>query len=99
MFDRVPHIFKNFYFITGIIFFIWILFFDSNDLFTQIKKTAKYKALEKEKFYYEQNIETAEENLENLRSDQARLEKFARENYHMKKADEEVFIVVEKKSE
>ena len=55
--------------------------------------------METERAYYQENIKTGEEALENLRSDQSRLEKFARENYLMKKSDEEVVIVVEKDSE
>lgn len=96
MLSKVPSIFKNFFFIIGILFVVWMMFFDSNDIFNQIKKTKKYNALKKEKAYYEQNIERGERDLENLRSDKSRLERFAREKYHMKKEDEEVYIVVEK---
>lgn len=96
MLDRIPEIFKNFYVLLGIVFVVWMLFFDSNDLFSQISKTRKYNALKKEKDYYEEHIREGERALEELRTDEKKLEKFARENYFMKKWDEEVFIVVDK---
>ena len=95
MLDRIPNIFKSFYFIIGLLFVIWMLFFDTNDLFSQIKKTRKLKALQKERSYYNGRIDEGEKALEELRTDAQKLEKFARENYYMKKSDEEVFIIVD----
>lgn len=95
MLDRIPSLFKSFYFIIGFLFIVWMLFFDTNDLFSQIKKTRKFNALEKERSYYHDRIEEGEQALEELRTDSQKLEKFARENYYMKKSDEEVFIIVD----
>jgi cell division protein FtsB len=73
----------------------WLTFFDSNDLYTQIKQTAKLKSLEDEKTFYTEKIEEVKEDRAELLSDEELLEKFARENYLMKKPNEDVYVVVE----
>jgi len=50
------------------------------------------KALEKDKAYYNEAIENTSKELFDLTENPATLEKFARENYFMKKKDEEVFV-------
>lgn len=44
--------------------------------------------------YYEKDIEEAKMRLQELMSGKEELEKFAREQYYMKEADEDVFIVI-----
>ena len=51
------------------------------------------KNLETEKAYYEQETEKNTRRLQELKSDKHDLEKFARERYLMKKADEDVFVI------
>lgn len=87
-------IFSNFYLVIGIIFLSWLIFFDSNDLYTQIKQTAKLKALEDQRTFYNEKIEEVKEDRAELLSDDELLEKFARENYLMKKPEEDVYVIV-----
>lgn len=94
--DKIPSIFKNFYFITGFVFLIWMLFLDNNDLISQLRLSAKYNDLIEEKEYYQQKIEEVEVDRQGLMSDEELLEKFARERYLMKEADEDLFVIVEK---
>ncbi|MFQ3212788.1 MAG: cell division protein DivIC [Marivirga sp.] len=93
---KIPKIFKNFYFIAGMVFFIWMLFLDNNDLISQSKLSGKYNDLLKEKSYYKEKIKEVEMDRSGLLSDEELLEKFARERYLMKKKEEDLFIVVEK---
>lgn len=95
--DRVPAIFKNFYFVVFVVFAVWMLFFDQNNLFRQIAGKRKFNALEKEKEYYGNKIEDVQKDLKSLRTDKAHLEKFAREKYLMKADDEDVFVIVKEK--
>ena len=44
--NLVPKWIKNRYFISAIIFLIWISFFDANSFFTQIKKKKKLNKFE-----------------------------------------------------
>ncbi len=93
--DRVPKVFKNFYFIVGVIFLLWLLIFDSNDLFTQSKLSTKKKELEESKEFYEDKILEVKNDREALLTDEEQLEKLAREKYLMKKDSEDVYIIVE----
>lgn len=94
--DKIPNIFKNFYFITGFVFLIWMLFLDNNDLISQLRLSAKYNDLIEEKEYYQQKIKEVEVDRQGLMSDEELLEKFARERYLMKEDDEDLFVVVKK---
>lgn len=93
--DRVPKIFKNFYFLVGFFFLLWLLVFDSNDLFTQRKLSKKKKDLEEQKEFYEDKILEVQNDREALMTDDEALEKLAREKYLMKKDSEDVYIIVE----
>lgn len=95
MLKRIPPIFRNFYFLFALFFFIWMLLFDSNDLVSQIKLNQKLSTLESQKDYYLEKIEEVKKDREELLSDVALLEKFAREKYLMKKDSEDLYIIVE----
>jgi cell division protein DivIC len=92
--DLLKRIFSNFYIIIGVVFLVWLTFFDSNDLYTQLKQTAKLKGLEDEKEFYAEKIAEVKSDREELLSNDELLEKFARENYLMKKPDEEIYVIV-----
>lgn len=85
----------NFYLVTGVSFLVWMLFFDSNDFYSQYQLRKKVKALEEEKIYYKDQIEEVETDREALLKDADKLEKLAREKYYMKKDNEDVFVIVE----
>lgn len=93
--DLLKRIFSNFYIIIGVVFLVWLTFFDSNDLYTQLKQTAKLKGLEDEKQFYVEKIAEVKADREELLSNDELLEKFARENYLMKKPTEDIYVIVE----
>lgn len=70
-------------------------FFDSNDFSSQLRYRAQRENLEVEKVFYKEEIEKIEKQLEELNSNPQMLEKFARERYLMKKANEDLYIIVE----
>ncbi|MBN2482561.1 MAG: septum formation initiator family protein [Bacteroidales bacterium] len=86
---------KNKYVLTAIIFFIWILIFDQNNLGERRKINHEYKELLEEKEYYLNKIEEDRNRIEELKTDNENLEKFAREQYLMKKENEDIFIIVD----
>lgn len=92
---KIPPIFKNFYFLAASFFLIWMLFFDSNDLITQLQLNHKLSELEETRTFYGDRIVEVKNDREALLNDEALLEKIAREKYLMKKASEDLFIVVE----
>jgi cell division protein DivIC len=95
MFKKLPPAFRNFYFVTGLCFFVWMLFLDSNDLISRFKMSNKVRSLENEKEFYQEKIAEVEKDRKELMTNKELLEKFAREKYLMKKATEDIFIIQE----
>jgi cell division protein DivIC len=96
MIKHLPPIFKNFYFVTGLCFTIWLTFLDSNDLISRFKMGAKLRSLENEKEYYQLKVAEVENDRIELMTNKELLEKFAREKYLMKKEKEDIFVIEEK---
>lgn len=95
MLDRIPKFAKNFYVLVGATFLVWMLFFDSNDFITRYKLTRELRELESQRAYYLEQIEQVHKDREELMTNPALLEKFARERYLMKKPTEDVYVLVE----
>jgi len=93
--DRLPKFAKSFYFISGMLFLFWMLFLDSNDLYTQFQLNSQLKSLDQEKEFYLEKIEEVQTEREQLLTDIDALEKFAREKYLMKKETEDLFVIAE----
>ncbi len=94
-FKKIISIFKNKYVLVSFVFIIWMIFFDQNNLFVQLRRV---KDLQDSKFksdYYAKETAKNKTQLDQLLSNDKELEKFAREKYYMKKADEDVFVIVE----
>ena len=92
---NLPPAFRNFYFVCGMLFFVWMLFLDSNDLVTRLKMASKLGDLEAEKEYYNEKIVEVVKDRNELMTNKELLEKFAREKYLMRKETEDVFVIVE----
>jgi cell division protein FtsB len=88
---------KNKYVITIAVFAIWMLFFDQNNVVDQVKMSFEINQLEDDRAYYLQQIEKDSTRLHELTTDRENLEKYAREQFLMKKPNEEVFVVIEEK--
>jgi len=84
---------RNKYSLSLIVFFVWIIFFDSNNLIDRTINFRKMHQLEKDKIFYEEKIKDESAKLQELKSNPANLEKFAREHYMMKKDNEDIFII------
>ena len=100
MAKRFLSILKNKYLLTTLALVVWLLFFDKNDILSQVERTGELRALEEERNYYQAEIEKSKQDMKELQTNPKNLEKFAREKYLMKKPNEEVFVIVkeEKKS-
>jgi cell division protein DivIC len=96
MLSRIPSFLKNRYLLTGAGFVIWILFFDSRDLITShFRERGELLKLEESKKYYEQQIAVTKQELEQLKTNPAVLERYARERFLMKKDKEDLFRIRE----
>ena len=96
MLNKLPKPFRNFFVLTTIIFFVWMLLLDPNNLIARFQLGAKLSSLEDEKEYYETKIKEVQKDHDELFGDRESIEKFAREKYLMKKESEDIFIIEEK---
>ncbi|MAM04434.1 MAG: septum formation initiator [Flavobacteriales bacterium] len=87
---------KNKYIVTILIFIIWIFFLDDYSLIKQRKIENQIKKLKTQKEYYINEIQKDSIELNNLKTNPAEQEKFAREKFLMKKENEDVFIIKKK---
>lgn len=94
---KMPKMIKNKYFLTFILFFIYMLFFDSNNLIRQFELMKELKGVEVERKYYMEEINSNVSTTKDLLSDIKKLERYAREKFLMKRADEDVFMIVRPK--
>jgi hypothetical protein len=86
---------KNKYLITGAVFFVWIALFDSSSWYDRTRLKKEHSKLESEKAFYIEKIKNDSVSLQELKTNNVNLEKFARENYLMKKENEDIFVIVE----
>ncbi|RFM25936.1 FtsB family cell division protein [Deminuibacter soli] len=84
---------KNKYLLAITLFAILMLFFDHNDIFTQLERKKQLKALQTSKQFYLDEIEKTKKQLADLQNNPAALEKYARENFYMKRDNEDVYLV------
>jgi cell division protein DivIC len=92
--DKIPPFLRNKYFLTLTIFIIWITLVDTNNLVERYSQLSDLHKLKKEREYYTQKIEQDRKKLNELKTDNHNLEKFAREQYRMKRKDEDLYIIL-----
>jgi cell division protein DivIC len=92
--DKVPQPLRNKYILTVVIFIVWLLLFDSNSLISRYKDMRELHKLKIDREYYLKRIETDRNKLHELKTNNHNLEKFAREQYRMKKPDEDLYIIL-----
>jgi cell division protein DivIC len=86
---------KNKYVLTLLVFAIWMLFFDQNNMVDRMKMSGEIRQLEEDRHYYLEEIRKDSSRFHELTTDKDNLEKYAREQFLMKKQNEDVFVVVE----
>ena len=90
------YIIKHKYIFTFLVFFVWIFFFDKNNLISQIELAKKLHQLKNDKKYYLQQIKADSLETIELMTNPVNLEKFARERYMMKRDSEDIYLIVHK---
>ena len=83
---------SNKYLLVLLGFVIWMLFLDSNSWLIHRELNAEIKELEKNKKYYLDQINGDKAIMEQL-NDSLELESFARQEYFMKRENEEIYII------
>ncbi len=93
--SKTYNLLRNKYFIVGLIFIVWMIFFDENNLVAHHRNKKRLSALKSQKEYYIEKIAEDNQKIEELRSGQNNLEKYAREQFYMSRPDEDVYMIIE----
>ena len=72
-----------------------LVFIDENSFVQNIRYDRQISQLRKSVNHYQQIVDESRARLDELRSDDENLEKFARETYQMKRDNEDVFVFVD----
>ncbi len=95
MWSKIPSILKNKYLLAFLAVFVWLLFFDNHSIIQQWRLHRQLNELRKERRFYLEEIKRDSLEIERLRNDPDAMERYARENYMMKRENEDVYIIVE----
>jgi cell division protein FtsB len=90
---HIPSFLYNKYLLSTVGFVVWMLFFDDNDILIQRQRKNELRALERSKAYYTEQIAEERKFSEELKNNPAAIEKFAREQYKMKRDGEDLFLI------
>ncbi len=85
----------NKYIIVILIMVVWIGFVDENSVAKRLKLEREISRLRKEIRHYEALRDQSATRLESLKAGKEELERVAREDYLMKKPNEDIFLVEE----
>lgn len=89
---KVVALFSSMYVLVLTAFVIWMVFFDTNSLLIHLELKKEIDKLEKQKEFLQKEIAKDKQVIEKL-SDPKELEKFAREQYFLKKKNEEIYLI------
>ncbi|NKI27725.1 septum formation initiator family protein [Arenibacter sp. 6A1] len=82
----------NTYVLILTVFVIWMVFFDTNSLLIHWELKEEIEKLEKQQQFLKEEIAKDKLIIEKL-SDKNELEKFAREQYYLKRKNEEIYLI------
>ncbi len=88
--------FANKYMVVFVGFCFWMIFFDEHNILFMRQNLNKLKRYRVECNYYREKILADSERLKELQTSSKNLEKFAREQFLMKKKNEDIFVIIEK---
>lgn len=84
----------NKYTVTIVLFLIWMIFFDKTSFLVIHELNGEINKYEEQLDYYKAEYEKNDAFYKKLMNNKSEKEKYARENYFMKKPNEEIFILV-----
>ena len=95
LYQKTPNWLKNRYFLSAIIFFIWIFFFDTYSILVQMNQKKEINNMVQDIEYYKEEIDKDQKIINILRTDSLthEFEKYLREVMFLSKKNEEIFII------
>ncbi|NRD20503.1 septum formation initiator family protein [Winogradskyella eckloniae] len=84
--------FKNIYVIVLTVFVVWMLFFDAHSWIFHHELNKDIEELEYQKEHYKNEMAKDDKAIKELSTEEG-IERTARENYYMKKPNEDIYII------
>lgn len=85
------------YFVVALAFAIWMLFFDKHNVFRQAAVSSEVAKLEQKKLDIEYQIDSIRTFNDEVDRNLQATEKYAREQYTVKREDEDVYVIIKNK--
>tara|TARA_B100001559_G_C15965480_1_gene378610 strand:+ start:137 stop:448 length:312 start_codon:yes stop_codon:yes gene_type:complete len=95
LYQKTPQWLKNKYFLSAIIFFIWIFFFDTYSIMVQINQKKDMNKIIQDIEYYKEEISKDQEIIDIIKTDSLTpdFEKYLREVMFLSRKNEEIIII------
>lgn len=90
--NKLIQFITNRYILILSVFIVWMLFFDENSYLVHREFNSEVNELKTAIDFYKKKIKEDRKTIQNLQ-DSLQLEKFAREQYLMKKENEDIYII------
>ncbi|HEX7870111.1 MAG TPA: septum formation initiator family protein [Chryseobacterium sp.] len=94
IFKFIQEYILNKYVIAICLFLVWMIFFDKTSFLVINELNGEINKYEEQLEYYKSEYEKNDKFYKKLMNNKSEKEKYARENYFMKKPNEEIFILV-----
>ena len=89
-------ILTNKFLLTGAAFLVWMVYFDQNDWMLQQQRKKELQATKDDIVFLNTEINKMENEQAQLANDPKKLEQYARENFRMKKDNEDLYLIESK---
>lgn len=83
---------KNKYWAAFILFMIWMIFIDNNNLYRQFNRSLQINKLNSDIKYYKEQLQLTNIEKKALNENKYYFEKFVREKYLLKRSNEDIFV-------
>ena len=93
---KTVRILVNKYLLTAVAFMAWMVYFDQNDWFSMRERKKELKAAKDNVAYLNKEIAHMETEHADLVTKPEKLEQYARENFRMKRDNEDLYVIEKK---
>jgi cell division protein FtsB len=90
---KVWNVLTNKFFLTGVAFIAWMAYFDQNDFMLMQQRKKELQATKDNIAYLNTEIARMERENADIRTNPKKLEQFARENFRMKRDNEDLYVI------
>lgn len=87
--------FRNFFTATLLVWLVWVIVLDNNNIRVVFANRMKLEALEKERSILKEKIRLVKKERDEVLGNPKMLEKWAREKYLMRRPNEDVYVIVD----